>query len=55
MTDFRPLCAELVDYLGCFGSTFNIPIGSPLLDRARAALAQQPVEPTDEELLDLVP
>jgi hypothetical protein len=26
-----------------------------VLDRARAALAEQPVEPTDEELLDLMP
>jgi hypothetical protein len=40
--NFRALCAELVDYLDCFGSTFNIPIGSPLVDRTRDALNKQP-------------
>ena len=51
MTDFRALCSELVALLDCFGSTFNIPIEAPVVTRARAALAEQPVAPTDEELL----
>ena len=50
MTDFRALCAELLDALDS-----GIPTGricmSPLANRARAALAEQPVGPTDEELL----
>jgi hypothetical protein len=50
MTDFRALCAELVDLLDCFGSTFNIPIETSVVARARAALAKQPVGLTDEEL-----
>jgi hypothetical protein len=41
-TDFRALCAELVDLLDCFGSTFNIPIETSVVARARAALAEQP-------------
>ena len=48
MTDFRALCAELLRSLE------NYPV-QPLRDRdlcirARAALAEQPVGPTDEEL-----
>jgi hypothetical protein len=50
MTDFRALCKELVDLLDCFGSTFNIPIETSVVKRARAALAEDPVGPTDEEL-----
>jgi hypothetical protein len=50
MTDFRALCEELVDLLDCFGSTFNIPIETSVVGRARAALAEDPVGPTDEEL-----
>lgn len=46
MTDFRALCEELVDLLDCFGSTFNIPIETSVVARARAALAEQPVVPT---------
>jgi hypothetical protein len=49
MTDFRALCEELVDLLDCFGSTFNIPIETSVVGRARVALAEQPVGPTDEE------
>jgi hypothetical protein len=45
-TDFRALCSELVALLDCFGSTFNIPIEAPVVTRARAALAEQPVAPT---------
>ena len=49
-TDFRALCAELIDALDS-----GIPAGrirmSPLADRARALLAQPVAEgPTDEEL-----
>jgi hypothetical protein len=51
MTDFRALCEELVDNLEMsdwpskLKATFRADI-----DRARAALAEQPVGPTDEEL-----
>jgi len=49
--DFRALCAELVDLLDCFGSTFNIPIETSVVTRARAALATPPPEPpTDQEI-----
>jgi len=53
MTDFRALCAELLRSLE------NYPV-QPLRDRdlcirARAALAEQPVGPTDEELLTRMP
>ena len=44
MTDFKTLCEELVDLLDCFGSTFNIPIETSVVKRARTALAEQPVE-----------
>jgi hypothetical protein len=47
MTDFRALCEELVETLE--GRRFNY-VG--ILDRARAALAEQPVGPTDEELCE---
>ena len=47
MTDFRALCEELVDALKD-ENTYTIRI--ELIDRARAALAEQPVVPTDEEL-----
>jgi hypothetical protein len=52
-TDFRALCAELVDLLDCFGSTFNIPIETSVVARARAALAEQPVGPTDDQIDEL--
>ena len=45
MTDFRALCEELVDALKD-ENTYTIRI--ELIDRARAALAEQPVEPTDD-------
>ena len=50
-TDYRAMCADLIDALDS-----GIPAGrirmSPLVDRARAALAQpEPVPPTDEELI----
>jgi hypothetical protein len=52
MTEFRALCAELVDALDS-----GIPAGrirmSPLADRARALLDQPMAEgPTDEELVN---
>jgi hypothetical protein len=43
MTDFRALCEELVETLE--GRRFNY-VG--ILDRARAALAEQPVGPMDK-------
>lgn len=52
-SDFRALCAELVDALKD-ENTYTIRI--ELIDRARAALAEpDPVAPTDEELLKLMP
>jgi hypothetical protein len=50
MTDYRALCAELVDALKD-ENAYTIRI--ELIDRARAALAEQPVVPTDKELMDL--
>jgi hypothetical protein len=47
MTDFRALCAELLDDYG------QCRYRSELHDRACAALAEQPVGPTDEELDEL--
>jgi hypothetical protein len=57
MTDFRTLCAELVDCL----EKANWPLRHKSLFEictadARAALAQpEPQGPTDEELLELMP
>jgi hypothetical protein len=49
MTDFRALCAELIDALG--KRALLSPVERQLIDRARAALAQpEPQEPTDKEL-----
>jgi hypothetical protein len=46
MTDFRALCAELLD---------EVPHESPLTCLARAALAQpEPQGPTDEELCQIL-
>jgi hypothetical protein len=55
MADFRALCAELVDAIDSGISTDRMYL-SPVMLRTRAALAQpEPVAPTDEELLDLMP
>lgn len=52
MTDYRALCAELADALhnairviNCEDGTLHISTAEPVLDRARAALA----EPEEEE------
>ena len=51
-TDFRALCAELVEKLDELNCNFNVPSQSALIDRATTALAQpEPVGPTDEELV----
>jgi hypothetical protein len=47
MTDFRALCAELLDE---FDYHTDWSDAEEVKDRARAALAEQPVGPTDEEL-----
>ena len=52
MTDFRALCAELADTLECVLDSPD-PHCLALIARARTALAEQPVVPTDEELMDL--
>jgi hypothetical protein len=50
-TDFRALCAELVDV---FDNPSPPQYKADVLNRARAALAQpEPQEPTDEELWEL--
>ena len=56
MTDFRALCKELVeawDNSDDFDFNDFGHATSGIVNRARAALAEQPVEPTDEELMDL--
>jgi hypothetical protein len=58
MTDFRALCAELVEELEVwigYGDEADCADAHAVVDRAHAALAEQPVGPTDEELLDLMP
>ena len=50
MTDFRALCEQLMELVE--GKRYD---GSAVVARARAALAEQPVAPTDEELLELMP
>ena len=52
-TDFRALCAELVDALDSGIPAERIRM-SPLADRARAALSEpEPEGPTDKELADM--
>jgi hypothetical protein len=57
MTDFRALCAELVEDLElwvAFGEVEPTEESHALIDRARAALAQpEPQGPTDEEAREL--
>jgi hypothetical protein len=57
MTDFRALCAELCATLEAKAVAKSLPLTyqecGPLLCRARAALAEQPVEPTRKETVDL--
>ena len=50
MTDFRALCAELTTTLEFTWDGRRPKVIQELLNRARAALAEQPVGPTDEEL-----
>jgi hypothetical protein len=58
MTDFRALCEELVEelevWIVCDDEAEIVDVHA-LIDRARAALAENPVGPTDEELLELMP
>jgi hypothetical protein len=56
MTDFRSLCEELVTLLEISEEWSGCTQQPQALTRARAALAQpEPVAPTDEELLKLMP
>jgi hypothetical protein len=51
MTDYRALCAELVEELEVwigYGDEADCADAHAVVDRARAALAEQPVEPTTE-------
>jgi hypothetical protein len=50
MTDFRALCAELVEALDECQRPYGDQPESALAWKARTALAEQPVTPTDEEL-----
>jgi hypothetical protein len=55
MTDLRALCKELIEELEVwivYGDEVEIADAHALIDRARAALAEQTVGPTDEELRD---
>ena len=52
-TDFRALCAELIDALDECQRPYGDQPESFLVWKARAALAEQPVEPTDEELREM--
>ncbi len=53
MTDFRALCFELSEALCGYTLSQDDCL---LVAKARAALAQpEPVEPTDEEIMDLMP
>ena len=55
MTDYKQLCAELVDAIDS-GIPTNRMHSSPLVLRARAALAEpEPEWPTDEEIMELMP
>jgi hypothetical protein len=51
MTDFRSLCAELLEWAEQASVWYFVH--PDVILRARAALAEQPVVPTDEELMDL--
>ena len=56
MTDYRALCAELVneleEWIVCDDEAEIVDVHA-LIDHARAALAEQPVTPTDEELQEM--
>lgn len=56
MTDFRALCAELLQELCCHYRSWELKekYCSDAMTRAQAALAQpEPQGPTDEELVEL--
>ena len=51
---YRAMCAELVDLLDCFSSTFNFSIEIAVVTRARALLALPVAEgPSDDKLMDI--
>jgi hypothetical protein len=50
-TDYRALCEQLMEFAE--GKRYD---GGAVIQRARAALAQpEPVAPTDEEIMELMP
>ncbi len=56
MTDFRALCAELLQELCCHYRSWELKEGycSDAMTRAQAALLQsEPQGPTDEDLIEL--
>jgi hypothetical protein len=56
-TDFRALCARMADELDHYRQLLmdDCRETHALATEARAALDEQPVAPTDEELLELMP
>lgn len=55
MTDYKQLCAELIDALDSGIPSARIR-NSPLADRVRNALGEAgPETPTDEEIMELMP
>jgi hypothetical protein len=51
MTDYRALCAELLEWAE--QTSAHYVVHPDVILRARAALAEQPVTPTDEELQEM--
>lgn len=61
MTDYKQLCVELLDWLNFYNLSCNTDASTEQLnkavacaDKARAELAE-PEEPTDEEIMELMP
>ena len=57
MADFRALCAELTEKLDELNCLYKVPSQSALIERARAALADEPAAPAppaDGEVAELV-
>lgn len=48
-TDFRALCAELVEKLDELNCHYNVPSQSAMIERARAALGDEPAVPEGRE------
>jgi hypothetical protein len=53
MTDYRALCEELTNELHGYASANPHHDSDELVTRARAALAEQPMGPTDDQIDEL--